>query len=710
MADPAQPLLRVDSLTVDYATGRGAVRALDDVSLAIPRGQALGLVGESGSGKSTVVLALLGLLGAARVTATALDFDGHDLLRDPASVRGRRIGVVFQDPASVLNPSLPVGLQIAEPLLVHRRLRHADAFARATALLAETGIADAARVMRAYPHQLSGGMKQRAVIATALAAEPDLLLLDEPTTALDVTVEAQILDLLESIRARRGLTMLLVSHNLGVVDRICDRTTVLYAGRTVEAAPTPALLHAPRHPYTKGLLGALPVPGSRARLVPMAGNLPDLTQRDPGCTFRPRCPLAEEACALPQALTATAGHLVRCHRADETHDLRWPVPEASDDAAPPPPPRHGPPPPRHGPRRRTIHAFLSRANERPGSSASAEDDEGSTPPDPPLLAATALRRTFRSGGPLARVLGREHVVHAVDDVSIAIARGEILGLVGESGSGKSTLGRLLLRLLGADAGGVRFDGIDVPAVPPRAFRRRAQIVFQNPDTTLNPRQTVEAILRRPLHHFAITPDPEREIDRLLDLVRLPRGYRGRYPHQLSGGEKQRVSIARALASAPDFVVADEAVSALDVSVQAAVLNLFADLRARLGVAYLFISHDIGVIAHIADRIAVMYRGALVEQGATPDVLHPPYHPYTEALLSAVPIVGARDRHASRVRLTGDATTTPGPGCRFAPRCPRRLGPLCDTVPPPWQRPAEGHAIACHIPLAELASARPVLAS
>jgi peptide/nickel transport system ATP-binding protein len=673
MADPetATPLLRIDALTVEYATARGRVRALDDVSLSIPRGQALGLVGESGSGKSTVVLALLGLLGASTgITATVLVFDGHDLLRNPASVRGRRIGVVFQDPSSVLNPSLPVGLQIAEPLILHRRLGHAEAFAQATALLAETGIPDAARVMRAYPHQLSGGMKQRVVIATALAPEPDLLLLDEPTTALDVTVEAQILDLLETIRARRFLTMLLVSHNLGVVDRICDQVSVLYAGRTVEAGPTRSLLGAPRHPYTKGLLGALPIPGTRAPLVPMAGNLPDLTQKDPGCNFRPRCPIATEGCGLPQPLAAAApSHLVRCHRTDETAALHWPVPEAARDGAP-----------------------------RPGGI---------------VIEGAELRRSFRTGGAIARLRGRQHVVHAVDGVSVAIARAEILGVVGESGSGKSTLGRLLLRLLRTEAGAVRFDGYDVPDPPPLAFRRRAQIVFQNPDTALNPRQTVHAILRRPLHHFGITrtvADTAAEIDRLLDLVRLPRDYRGRYPHQLSGGEKQRVSIARALASAPEFVIADEAVSALDVSVQAAVLNLFADLRARLGVAYLFISHDIGVIAHIADRVAVMYRGTLVEQGATPDILRPPYHPYTEALLSAVPIVGAADRHAARIRLAGDAgIAASATGCRFAPRCPRRIGPVCDTVPPPWQQAAEGHAIACHIPITELAMARPVLA-
>ncbi len=670
----AEPLLSVSGLSVSYRTPRGWLRALDDVSLTIDRGEVLGLVGESGSGKSTVVLALLGLLDASvRIDAKAVRFDGDDLLANAPALRGRRIGTVFQDPSASLNPALRIGLQVTEPMLVHQRLPRQEADARAIALLAELGIPRPAQTMQAYPHQLSGGMKQRVAIATALAAEPDLLLLDEPTTALDVTIEAQILDLLEQLRTTRGLAMLLVSHNLGIVDRICDRLTVLYAGRTAETGPTAEVLATPRHPYTRGLLGALPRPDRPhpGRLIPIGGGLPDMVQADPGCNFRARCGFAIEACAAPQDMrSAGAPRAVRCHRADTLAA----TPQVQSDASP----------------------------------ATARSD-GEI-----LLAADRLSRSFHIGGAFARLLRQvpaEPVV-AVDTMSIAVRTGEVLGLVGESGCGKTTLGRLLLRLIKADSGSLRFAGERVPDSPPVAFRRRAQIVFQNPDTSLNPRQTVDAILRRPLHRFGIAKGTAAtaEIERLLALVRLPADYRNRYPHQLSGGEKQRVGLARALASRPDFIVCDEAVSALDVSVQAAILNLLADLRDTLGVTYLFITHDIGVVAHIADRIAVMYRGQTVEEGIVSEVLRPPYHPYTEALLSAVPLLGARDRAARRVRLAGDASTgSVGAGCRFAPRCPRKLGPECDTVPPPWRQAAPTHRIACHIPLAELTKVPAALA-
>ena len=643
----AEPLLAVEGLSVMFPTPRGRAHALQGIDIEVPRGGALALVGESGSGKSTVVLALLGLLGRAEVSARRMAFDGADLRTRAAEVRGRRLSVVFQDPSSSLNPALTVGSQVIEPLLVHARLGAAAARGRGIELLGEVGLPRPAALMDAYPHQLSGGMKQRAAIAMALAAEPDMLLLDEPTTALDVTVEAGILDLLMRLRERRGVSLLLVSHNLGIVDRLCDTATVLYAGRVVETGTVAEVLRAPRHPYSRGLLAAVPRRDQAGPLAPIPGGLPDMTAPDPGCNFRPRCPFAATGCEQPQLLIGVP-HPARCHRADAVADELWPAPPA--------------------------------VLARPASHGE-------------LVRAEGLCKRF---GP----------VQAVNNASLAIAPGEILGVVGESGCGKSTLGRLMLRLLAADAGTLDFDGTAVPDEPPIAFRRRAQIVFQNPDTALNPRQTVGAILTRPLQHFGLArgADAGREVARLLELVRLPASYAARFPHQLSGGEKQRVGIARALASRPDFIICDEAVSALDVSVQAAVLNLLAELRRDLGLTLLFISHDIGVIGHISDRVAVLYGGTVMELGSADAVLSPPFHPYTEALLSAVPVIGGG--RSDRIQLPGEqGAVHAGPGCRFALRCHRRVGPICVEQAPPWREiggNGSGHHVRCHIPAEDLA--------
>jgi peptide/nickel transport system ATP-binding protein len=535
-------------------------------------------------------------------------------------------------------------------------------------------------------------MRQRVGIATALAGEPELLLLDEPTTALDVTVEAQILDLLDGLRVRRGLSMLLVSHNLAIVDRLCDRVSVLYAGRVTETGAAGAVFDRPRHPYTKGLLAALPRSdlAHAGRLSPIAGRLPDLVALDPGCNFRPRCSFATPGCEQPQTLLGH-DHQARCHRAGEIAALPW-LTGASGAI--------------------TQREIAQRGSDTQPPDAAMEHVAGHGRAGEALVQATGLSRRFVTGGLLDRLLGRAGGgVLAVDDVSLAVRPGEIVGLVGESGCGKSTVGRLLLRLVAADSGRLRFDGADIERRPRLAFRRRAQIVFQNPDTSLNPRQTVGTILRRPLRRFGSAHgDAEtREIGRLLELVRLPPSFADRYPHQLSGGEKQRVGIARALATRPDFLVCDETVSALDVSVQAVVLNLLCDLRDELGVAYLFISHDIGVIAHIADRVVVMYRGSVVEEGRVGDVLRPPYHPYTELLLCSVPMIGKRRDTVTVARPAEEAgDPSAASGCKFAGRCTRKPGPICDTAQPPWQEVDRHHRIRCHVPLATLASIPPWL--
>jgi peptide/nickel transport system ATP-binding protein len=666
--------LAIEGLSIRYRTPGGDVAALSDVSLALSRGRTLAVVGESGSGKSTIAMAVMGLLPAeAAITGGRILFEGADVLAmDDDSrrrLRGARMSLVFQDPFSVLNPSMRVGEQVGEALVYHGGLSRSAALARAIELLAEVGIPEAAAVANAYPHELSGGMRQRALIAGALASEPDLLILDEPTTALDVTIEAQILDLLEDLQARRGLTILFITHNLGVVRRIASEVAVLYAGQVVEHGSTAEVFARPLHPYSKGLLAAIPrLRAPDRRLAAIPGRLPDLRRPATGCRFQPRCPFAVEACAKPQAIVSMSERQVRCYRAAELGEAAWPLVAAE-------------------------HAV-------------AKDVAASLPAGAPVVDATGLAKTFtllRGFSALSfsgwRLRYRPVRVRAVDDVAVTVAPGEVLGLVGESGSGKSTLGRLLLRLQEPDRGTLRIAGLDATREPQSALapmRRKAQIVFQNADSSLNPRKTVAEIIGRPLRRFAIVPADaiEARARKLLDLVRLPAHYAHRYPHQMSGGEKQRVGIARALATEPAFIVCDEPVSALDVSVQAAIVNLLADLRDDLGVAYLFISHDISVVAHLADRIAVMYRGKIVEEGRARDVTERPCHPYTEALLSAVPAVEGPPRQ--RVRLALEARRSQeASGCVFAARCHRRIGDICDKEAPPTRRPDATRAFACH---------------
>jgi peptide/nickel transport system ATP-binding protein len=689
-------LLCVEGLTVSYATARGRLTALDRVDFSIDLGETLALVGESGSGKSTAALAIMGLLGTEATLSGRVKFAGRDLATLTADERrglmGRAISIVFQDPFTSLNPALPVGFQVAEPLLHHRAVRKRDALARAIDVLSEVGLRNAEVVARSYPHQLSGGMRQRVMIASALINDPQLLILDEPTTALDATVEAQILDLLTEIRRGRSLSVLYITHNLRVVHRIADRACVLYAGRVLELGRKRDVLERPLHPYTKGLLASLPVLSGgrgRTRLAPIAGRFPDLMSPPRGCVFEARCPFAEARCREAQGLSAAGDERsVRCWKSERLAPLPWP-----------------------------------RAAERTPSLQRSPSAQA-----PALLTFDRVSKRFRAGGVLPRVVWRKvfgvvpwptllsTIIYAVDGVTETVAPGEVLGLVGESGSGKSTLGRIALRLIEASSGRVVFGGQDLARLGSaelRSFRKQAQIVFQNPDSSLNPRRMVGEALARAVTLFTGIRHPalKARVEELLDMVGLPKHYYDRYPHQLSGGEKQRVGIARALASRPTFIVCDEPVSALDVSVQATILNLLTDLRDELGLSYLFISHDLAVVAHLADRIAVMYAGRLCEVGPTAAVLSPPYHPYTETLLAAIAPLDRGATARAALALSRDLPgESPRVGCPFHPRCPRKLGTVCETVQPPLVAAGPSHSISCHIPLEALRSVSPVLPS
>jgi oligopeptide/dipeptide ABC transporter ATP-binding protein len=681
MTQPA--LFSVRNLTVTYQTRKGPLRALDDVSFSISSGEALALVGESGSGKSTIALAAMGLLGPEAAVSGGIFFNGRDLTQlsrgEQRNIRGQSISIVFQDPFTSLNPSLPIGLQVAEPLMQHRQMPRDAAIARAVETLAEVGLPHPQQLIHAYPHQLSGGMQQRVLIASALICDPALVVLDEPTTALDVTVEAHILELLDEIRRLRKIGMLFITHNLGIVNRIADRVCVVYAGRIVEVGSKADVLGEPLHPYTKGLLASLPRLSShdrQRRLSPIGGQFPDLTALPDGCVFAPRCPFAESRCREPQALKSERDdHAARCWKADGLRRIPWPIAIASG----------------------TPQQATSRPSDLKVSNLSKFYNVNTR--------GLAFGWVRRFGLPWPKFTHPK--LRAVNGVSFAIASGETLGLVGESGSGKSTTARLTIRLIEPDGGEIVFNDKAVNRLRGKelsAFRGAAQIIFQNPDSSLNPSRTVgEAVARAAkLHTKTPRDDMRRHVEQLLERVGLPHGYYDRYPHQMSGGERQRVGIARALGTEPSLIVCDEPVSALDVSVQATILNLLADLRDQFKLSYLFISHDLSVVSHIAGRIAVMYAGEIVEMGPTAAVLEPPYHPYTEALLSAIPLPDPNLTKPHRIVLKSDVTgMSPDIGCPFHRRCPRKLGAICETVTPPTINVTSDHIIGCHIPLAEL---------
>jgi len=646
--------LAFEGVDVTYRVGDKDRRILRGLDLTIAPGEAYGLVGESGCGKSTAAFAAVRYLARnGRVSRGSILIDGQDTARmsprELRHLRSHKVAMVYQDPARALNPSIRIGRQMEEVFEVSEGLTGKPALDRSQEMLARVQIANPERVMVAYPHELSGGMQQRVVIAMALSINPTLLILDEPTTALDATVEAEIVALIKDLRREFATALLFISHNLNLIARTCERVGVLYAGELVEEGPTEAIIGEPRHPYTVGLLRSAPKAGVRkttARLETIPGFPPPAGAEVTGCIFTDRCPIATDRCrseAPPMA--DLGGRLSRCHYPDRTTDIPHTAPRPNGE------------------------------REEP----TQWEGEGSNP----LLSAANLSKTFAIGG---------KTLHAVNDISLDLHTGETLGVVGESGSGKSTLARLIVGLTAPSGGAVSVDGEQLGATVKRRLPRqlnKLQMVFQNPGAALNRSQTIRRIIGR---SGAVS---EERLRSLAHSVRLAEGVLNQKPRQLSGGMQQRVAIARAFAGSPQIVVCDEPTSALDVSVQAAILNLLADLQAERGVSYLFISHDLNVVHYLADRIAVLYLGRLVEIGPTEAIFAGPCHPYTEALLSAA--------DPERARLKGDppSPTDPPPGCAFQTRCPRKLGRICEEQEPDLVDAGGGHTIRCHIPIEDL---------
>ncbi|MEV6845060.1 ABC transporter ATP-binding protein [Actinoplanes sp. NPDC051411] len=646
-----EPLLELRALDTGIAVRNGTVHALDGVSLKVMPGETLGVVGESGSGKTMTALSIMGLLPpGGRVSNGEIVFEGRDLRSLPPDevrrTRGVRMGMVFQDPLTSLNPTMRIGTQVAEPLRVHQKAGRSEARERAIDILRRVGMPRPDKIVDNYPHELSGGMRQRVAIAMALVCQPKLLIADEPTTALDVTTQKQILELIDDLREEFGMAVILVTHDLGVIAGRADRVAVMYAGRVVETATTRELFRAPRHRYTEALLEALPEATDGERLYSIPGLPPDLSRPLTGCRFAPRCRFVTDECRVADIPLLGSGHEFAC-----------------------------------------IHPVegVAAVAEREAFSRSAPDSAAA-----PVLSIRNLVKNYPTRG---------GEVSAVADVSFDVAPGETFGLVGESGCGKSTLGRLAVGLERPSSGQIVLDGTDIAGLSGRerrAMHRQVQLMFQDSYAAMNPRMRVDSILAEPLEiqHVGDGAGRRARINTLLDQVGLSRRVLERYPHEFSGGQLQRIGLARSLALQPRLIVGDEPVSALDVSIQAQVLNLMRDLQKELGLAYVFISHDLSVVDYMADRIGVMYLGKLVEVGPARDVVRAARHPYTQALIDAVPSITETTRE--RIDIQGElpSAVNPPTGCRFRTRCPL-AAEICETEPP---LAGSAHKVACHFPL------------
>ena len=692
-----QPVLEVRDLAISYKTRKREVPAVRGVSFAVGRQETVGLVGESGCGKSTIAFGILDFLGTnGRVVGGSIKFMGRELVGQPKKelrrIRGNQISMVYQDPMQALNPSLTIGRQLTEVLTTHQDVPADKARRRCVEMLERVYMPDAEKVLSRYPHMLSGGQQQRVVIAMALLNNPLLLIMDEPTTALDVTVEAAVLDLIDDLKKDFNTGIIFITHNLGVVARVSDQLCVMYAGEMVERGPIADLFARPAHPYTRALLCCIPRLTdelSYSQLWSIRGRVPHPAERaTDACIFAPRCDWQEDRCSRshPQWTDIAPGHQSRCFQGARTLAVPW-------------------------------NEYARGKRNLLASSTDSVDISDET-----LAAVKDLRVYYeQSDGSLKSLfgLGGKQYVKAVDGISLSIKKGSTLGIVGESGCGKSTLVKAIIGLEKLSGGKAELLGANISMPVSRrslAVIRELQMVFQNPDSTLNPSFTVGKQIERPLRRFKTVAgrDTRREVERLLESVKLAPYYFDRYPRQLSGGEKQRVGIARALASQPSMVICDEPVSALDVSVQAAVLNLLNAIKDDFDTTLIFIAHDLSVVRFISDFIAVMYLGKLVEFGPVERIYTPPYHPYTEALLSAVPIPDPQAGQR-QIRLTGEVPSAldPPAGCRFHTRCPRRNlapedGRRCATADPPWQCVEARHHISCHIPAAVLAAMEPVV--
>ena len=672
------PLLQIKDLHTDIEIRSGVVRALSGVDLHVNPGETLGIVGESGSGKTMTALSLMGLLPqGGKVSSGSIILDGQDLtqlpLKEKRKLRGTKVGMIFQDPLTSLNPTMKIGLQVCEPLRVHEGLSKKEALERAVEILKRVGMPRPEVVINNYPHQLSGGMRQRVMIAMALVCKPRILIADEPTTALDVTTQMQILDLIDELRDEYKMGVILITHDLGVVAGHTDRVAVMYAGRIVETAPTKTLFTEPKHRYTSSLMAALPERALAAgtKLFSIPGAPPSLTNLPVGCRFAARCLWATDECRA--GYPDLSG--------DETHTFSCfhPVQEGDESPA-------------------VLQGKLD-SNKTNGAAENVPQISHET-----LLDVKEASREYESAG--SGFFKREKgVVSAVDRVSITVKKGETYGLVGESGCGKSTVGRLIAGLEPPSGGAIELDGRDLATLKGRdavRIHRDVQMMFQDSYAAMDPRMRIDQILAEPMS-IQKTGNARQIAERIMEIleqVGLTEEILDRYPHEFSGGQLQRIGFARSLTLAPDLIVADEPVSALDVSVQAQVLNLMKDLQQELGLSYLFISHDLAVVQYMADRIGVMYLGRIVEEGPASEVVKNPKHPYTKALIDSIPVPDPEFKHdENAIKLTGEppSAVNPPEGCRFRPRCPF-AGEECKVQP---MLTDETHRVACHHPLLPL---------